>query len=676
VKFFLKISVVMFVALAVAGCTSYQKIVSSPQDVQPRSGPDTAGVERGPTVDETRDALEPGEIAPATPEYRPRAETDLREERIGSERRSHSRRHKNAQQTLDEALEFCRTSQEFWGKGDFENGIAALDQAYELVLKAETNGDPKLVQQKEDIRFMICKRMLEIYASRHTVAKGNHNAIPMVMNTYVEREIKLFQGLERKFFLASYKRSGRYRPQIVEALGEAGLPTALSWLPLIESGFKVKALSRARALGLWQFIPSTGYKYGLKRDEWVDERMDVTKATQAAIDYMKELHDMFGDWTTVLAAYNCGEARVLRVIRNQNVNYLDNFWDLFEKLPYETARYVPRYLASLHIIKNPKKYGFDLPDVDPPEIYERVTVTKRMRLKDIAKISGISLDVLEALNPELRYKITPPTSYALKVPADQGPLLVSSLDKIPAWTAPARTYAYHRVRRGETLSHLAARYRTSARAIARANNISTRSIIRVGQRLKIPTRHYKPSYRTSKSRRTAYKDKSGKTIHRVQRGDSLWLLARRYDTNIKEIMRLNNLRSTRLHIGQKLVIRKGTEAAEAVTDTEKYRVRRGDSPYTIARAHKMSLERFLRINDLTPRSKIYPGQVLLVTSPGGGVAESSVTTATRQYRVRRGDNPGKIARKHKMSLERFLQINDLTRRSKIYPGQVLVVEVR
>jgi len=616
VKFFLKAIVVILLAFAVVGCTSYQKIVSSSDDVEPKSAPDTVDMGSGPGVEETpsvaQGVTKHAEVTPGTTKYRPGVEPNFREEPLGSEPQSDSRKHKNAQQTLDEALEFCRISQEFWGKGDFENGVAALDQAYELVLAAETNGDPKLVQQKEDIRFMICKRMLEIYASRHTVAKGNHNAIPMVMNTYVEREIKLFQGLERKFFLQSYERSGRYRSEIVKALEEAGLPTALSWLPLIESGFKVKALSSARALGLWQFIPSTGYKYGLKRDEWVDERMDVTKATDAAIAYMKELHDMFGDWTTVLAAYNCGEARVLRVIRNQNVNYLDNFWDLFEKLPYETARYVPRFLASLHIIKNPKKYGFDLPSVDPPEVYERVTIAKRMRLQDIAKTTGISRETLEALNPELRYQVTPPTSYALKVPADQGPLLVSSLDKIPAWTAPARTYAYHRVRRGETLSHLAARYGTSASAIARANNISTRSIIRVGQRLKIPSKHYKPTSSSSKATTTAYKDESGKTVHRVQRGDSLWVLARRYDTNIKEIMRLNNLRSTRLHIGQKLVISAGTEAAEPVTDAQKYRVKRGDSPYTIAARHKMSLQRFLRINNLTPRSKIYPGQVLLV----------------------------------------------------------------
>ena len=116
----------------------------------------------------------------------------------------------------------------------------------------------------------------------------------------------------------------------------------------MESGFKIQAYSRARALGLWQFIPSTGYKFGLSRDEWVDERMDVEKSTQAAIAYLKELHGMFGDWLTVLAAYNCGEGRVLRVISRQHINYFDRFWDLYNQLPRETARYVPR-LSLIHI---------------------------------------------------------------------------------------------------------------------------------------------------------------------------------------------------------------------------------------------------------------------------------------------------------------------------------------
>ena len=600
-KSYLKATVLILIAYAAAGCLQNRQSVTSH-----RPDPEPTSVVSSPNHLEKTPALatEYAGNRAGLKQTPPASQVGIH---ISREARRES---KNTQPILDEALEFCQTSQDFWGQGDFENAIAALDQAYNLILRADTNDNPKFIQQKEDIRFMIGKRMLEIYASRHIVATGNHNAIPMVMNQHVEKEIKLFQGLEKEFFVSSHKRSGRYRPEILKALKEAGLPKELSWLPLIESGFKVKALSRARALGLWQFIPSTGYKFGLKRDEWIDERMDVTKSTLAAIDYLKELHNIFGDWMTVLAGYNCGEAKVLRVIRNQNINYLDNFWDVFEKLPWETARYVPRFLAALFIINDPNRFGFDLKDLNLPQSYEKFTVTKQMRLKDIAKAMGISRTSLEDLNPELRHKATPPGSYDLKVPKDKGALLIARLDEIPVWTPPQRLYAYHRVRPGETLSHLADRYRTSVRAIAATNHIRRRGFIRVGQRLKIPLRGKRQVY--AKARKAVYSGQSGSIIHRIKTGDSLWLLARRYNTNTREIIRLNNLKTTRLHIGQRLVIRRGTDAVQTGADTGTYCVKRGDSPYEIARSHNMRLERFLRINDLTPRSKIYPGQVLAV----------------------------------------------------------------
>ena len=517
---------------------------------------------------------------------------------------------KDGQIILDEALEFCAASHDFWSKGDFDNAVASLDEAYSLLLEANTSEKPKLVQQKEEIRFVICKRMLEIYASQRTVVNGNHNAIPMVMNKHVEKEIKYFQGQEGKFFIESYRRSGRFRPHILKALKEAGLPEELSWLPLIESGFKVRALSRARALGLWQFIPSTGYKFGLTRDRWVDERMDIAKSTQAAIAYMKELHNIFGDWRTVLAAYNCGEFRVLRLIRNQNINYLDDFWDLFRQLPWETARYVPRFIAALYIINDPERFGFELGDAEPPLKHELVEISKQIRLTDIAKSLDIPKKELQLLNSELRYKVTPPKAYKLKVPEGKGSVLAAKLDDVPAYVPPRTYYAYHRVQRGQTLSHLARRYRTSIRAIMQANNLRSANYLRVGQRLKIPARGESRTY--VQTRQAAQSNDISKPLHhRVKRGDSLWLLARAYKTNIKEIMRLNNLRTTRLHVGQVLIVRKGLDG-KMLEGTRKYQVRKGDSPYQIAMSYNMELGRFLHINHLTPRSRIYPGQTLFV----------------------------------------------------------------
>jgi len=200
-----------------------------------------------------------------------------------------------AQQKIDEALELCNSAQEMWEEGKIEEALSNLDDAYASIMEIETETYPEFYQQKEDVRFLISKRILEIYASRQTVANGPHNEIPLIMNNFVQDEINSLTGPERGFFIQALERSYRYRPYIISELKKAGLPEEISWLPLIESGFKLRALSSARALGLWQFIPSTGYKYGLNRDHYIDERMDPEKATLAAINYLKELHGLFGD---------------------------------------------------------------------------------------------------------------------------------------------------------------------------------------------------------------------------------------------------------------------------------------------------------------------------------------------------------------------------------------------
>jgi membrane-bound lytic murein transglycosylase D len=452
------------------------------------------------------------------------------------------------QELLDTALEYCNAAQDFWIEGSLDKAIEALDEAYSLVLRVDTEQHPELIQQTEDLRFMISKRILEIYASRYTAVNGNHNEIPLTMNVHVEKEIKRFTGPEKKFFIESYRRSGMYRDKIVASLKEAGMPEELSWLPLIESGFKVKALSRARALGLWQFIPSTGYKFGLKRDVWIDERLDPEKATAAAIAYLTELHKIFGEWTTVLAAYNCGEGNVLKVIRRQKINYLDNFWDLYERLPRETARYVPRFLATLHIMKDPEKYGMILDETDEPVPYEAVTVNKQMHLKTVAKEIGVPFKDLSGLNPELRHHATPASEYELKVPVEKKEEFLAKLDGISAWSLPKSAYVYHRVRKGETLSTIALRYRTSVRKIVIANNIRKKHFIRAGQKLKIPLRGSTATYYASKN------ELSSNGTYRIKKGDSLWLIARKFNTNTKKLQRINNLTSTRLYVGQILKV--------------------------------------------------------------------------------------------------------------------------
>ncbi len=540
---------------------------------------------------------------------------------------------------MDEALEFCQAAQEFWQKGDLDNALEALDQAYSLALQADGEDNPKLAQQKEDLRFLIAKRIMEIYASRNIVVNGHHNAIPLVRNAHVEAEIASLTGVERDFFVASLQRSGRYRDQIVNALRQAGLPEELSWLPLIESGFKVNALSPARALGLWQFIASTGYKFGLKRDVYIDERLDPEKSTAAAIGYLKELHGMFGDWTTVLAAYNCGEGRVLRTIRTQNVNYLDNFWDLYERLPQETARYVPRFLATLHILKDLKAYGLDQIAFDAPFSYEIATVTRRVHLRDVAAAIGTTEEDLHQLNPELRYRIAPEEDYPLKVPDGTAETLLAVIDQIPtsfpsssvacsssdaagspalakvssSIRQPARKESVkHRVRKGETLSSIARRYGTSVSSLMAANNMKRGNHILAGNVLNVPGKGQPPVEKDSGRRVVAGKATPG-VRHVVSSGDSLWNLARRYNTTVPKILAANNMASQSLTIGQSLNIpSSGAQPAAAETKLKVYNVRKGDTPFMIAERFNMPLESLLRVNRLTPRCTIYPGQSLQV----------------------------------------------------------------
>jgi membrane-bound lytic murein transglycosylase D len=389
---------------------------------------------------------------------------------------------------LDEALNLYQEAVASWEKGDSEPALQSLDEAYALMLKAHIRADSPLIQEKNDLRLLIAQRVQQIYASRPVTIGDNHKTIPLDENKDVTDEIVSFQTRERQLFMEAYQRSGFYREMILEELRREGLPEELAWLPMIESWFRVKALSPARALGPWQFISSTGYRFGLRRDRYIDERMDPVKSSRAAVRYLAELHSFFGDWTTALAAYNCGEVRVQNTIRTQRIDYLDNFWDLYRQLPLETARFVPRFIAAVLIINNPEKYGFTLPTPFPPMQFETVTVKQPFRLASLAASLGIDPAALTFLNPELRQESTPNYDYALRIPVGLSEKTTLAVNNLPKWVPPEAEYSWHYVKQGETLGMIASRYRTSVAAIARLNGLTNVRYLRIGQRLKIPGR--------------------------------------------------------------------------------------------------------------------------------------------------------------------------------------------
>lgn len=520
--------------------------------------------------------------------------------------------------SISRALALCRAAQNYWKRGEIDLAIETLDQAYGLVLSVDPGNDPELLQEMEDLRITISRRILEVYSSRHVLVNGKRNEIPVTINRYVQDEIDSFTtGRERDFFLEAYRRSGRYRARIEAALVEAGLPAELAWLPLIESGFKVTALSPARALGLWQFIPSTGYRYGLNRDTYVDERLDPEKATRGAIEYLKELHGMFGDWTTVLAAYNCGENRVLRTIQAQNINYLDHFWDLYERLPRETARYVPRFLATLHIVRSPQAYGLQDVVVDPPRQSEIVTIPRQASLSAIARTTGIDEETLRQLNAELRQGVLPEDGYDLRVPSGEKNLVLAKLDDIPSYQprkAQRAAVVRHKVRKGETIQSISRKYDTDAASILLANNLRHPSALTAGTTLRIPA-ECAPERSPSPSEPKPAPVRRETIEHVVRPGDSLYNLAKRYGSSTEEIQRLNRVTASSLAIGQVLKIT--PSAASAKSDPPKakppvYVVRNGDTLNSIAKRHRMALERLLALNQLTARATLQPGQKLIV----------------------------------------------------------------
>ena len=471
------------------------------------------------------------------------------------------------QELMENALEYLEMADKYWKKGDIENTLNELDKAYALILDAD--GDPAIARQKDDLRLLISQRIMAVYGHKRSRTFGKASEIPHLMNADVEKEIRSFQGPEREFFIASYERSNKYRDLIVGELKKAGVPEELFWLPLVESGFKATALSPARALGLWQFIPSTGYKFGLSRDEWIDERMDVLKSTQAAIAYLKELHAMFGDWLTVLAAYNCGEGRVLRTISRQQINFFDRFWDLYAQLPNETARYVPRFLATVHIVKNPGKYGFDLQTTKDSLLkYETVKVNRIMKLADIASKMEVSEETMTVLNAELRHKLTPDREYAIRIPKGTLGKFNSVYNDIPetekptftyarsqsprsasigsnSKSKPAGTYDTHRVRRGETLASIANKYGVSVRALQRANRLSRKNGINRGQIVRIPG---------GSSGVASSNNNDSVAVYKVKKTDSLNDIAKRFDVPVAKLKKANNLKGNTIKAGRKIKI--------------------------------------------------------------------------------------------------------------------------
>ena len=369
-------------------------------------------------------------------------------------------------------------------------------------------------------------------------------------NHLVKKWIDYFCGRAHRNFQHWLDRKAACDSLVTDILVSEGLPSELIYLAVIESGLSPRATSAVKAVGPWQFMSGTAKLFDLRDDWWVDERRDLEMSTRAAARYLKQLHDQFGDWALVLAAYNTGENRVLRKIRQHGH---DNFWSL--RLPSQTTNHIPKFIAAARIGADPEKYGFTVKSVEPIS-YDVVEVTDATDLNLIAECAGVDPAVVKQLNPALLRGATPPGAqdYPVRVPKGTGRQTLASLRKIPL--DRRLTWRRHKVQRGETLSEIAAQYGTSIRDISRLNGLHNVNLIRPGMQLLIPM----PADLASRARdRAAEKghyvppDGYVRVSYKVKSGDTLGRIAGNLGVTVNHLRKVNGIYKTHLiYPGQRL----------------------------------------------------------------------------------------------------------------------------
>ena len=411
-------------------------------------------------------------------------------------------------------------------------------------------------------------------AAEEEVQQVAHD-LPIEINDRVLGFLEYYQnGRGRGAMEVGLERVGRYQPMIERILKEEGVPLDLIYLCQAESAFEPRAVSRAAAKGMWQFISSRGKEYGLRQTWWIDERSDPEKSTRAAARHLKDLYQEFGDWYLAMAAYNSGPVRVQRAMEKTGA---DNFWTLAEKraLPKETINYVPNILALTIIGKNPSKYGFSV--VSAPSVEtDRVTVDKATDLRVIAEAIDVPVEELRALNTHLLRWTTPPDDpdFQLILPKGYADKFKDQISSLPE--AKRIIIREHVVHKGETLGGIAKKYGVTTAQIIQANSFGKTPVLRVGQTLAIPISGVTPpalasspssSDRPARTQTTASAAKSAVATtaryYTVRSGDTLAKIAARFNTTVEKLKAWNHLTSTKLTAGKRLMVSPATTSGGA-----------------------------------------------------------------------------------------------------------------
>ena len=426
-------------------------------------------------------------------------------------------------------------------------------------------------------------------------------------------------------------RSQKYLYHIVEEVQKRGMPTEIALLPMVESAFNPQAYSTSRASGIWQFIPSTGKNFGLKQTWWVDNRRDVTAATDAALTYLQKLHVMFGSWDLALAAYNAGEGTVMRAIeRNRKKGLPTDYQSL--NLPPETRNYVPKLQAVKNIVNNPEQYGLDIQPIANQPYFTQVTAPKQIDTKLAAKLAGVSLEEFTSLNPEYNRPVMTSTDgkHEILLPIGKDDEFAANLAN---YDKPLVSWQTYYAKRGERLDSVARKFGVTVAQLRDVNDLSTKNKLNSARPLLVPAQGDSTAPELSTEAMSAppkseEKDDKPSTPeakhHTVGKGENINSIAKHYGISAKQLMAMNHLKSGKLKNGQSLLVQAGVPAKAAARDVHAssktaksksskttYVVRRGDTLVGIARKFDVEPHDLQRWNKLSG-NRITPGHKLVI----------------------------------------------------------------
>ncbi len=470
-----------------------------------------------------------------------------------------------------------------------------------------------------------------------------------------------------KFLQRAFGRADMYLYYIVTQLQARHMPLELSLLPVIESAFQPYAYSWARAAGIWQFTSGTGRLFGLKQDWWYDGRLDVVASTNAALNYLQQLHNQLGGhWLLAIAAYNCGVATVLRAMQiNRAEGRPTDFWDL--NLPRQTEFYVPQLLAMARLVKDPARYGLSFSPIPDKPFFQRVATDGQINLEVAAELAGISSDEIYQLNPAFHRWATDPTGpFYLLLPVGTVPVFDQNL---AALTPEERMGVEHYVvRRGDTVYSVAHQFKTTMAILYKLNDLPRGRLV-VGQTIEVPASDYRlPNSVMVADARIAHDYWQGNfRVVRVRPGDSLWAIAQRNGMSVQRLAQINGISpQNTLWPGEQLRLYADAQPGRFKAPrfwVHVVRVRAGDTLWSIAQSHGMTVHALASLNGLRANQIIRPGEQLRLTA--AAQAGRSRQLPAHMVRVRSGETLWSIAQRHGMTVDALASLNG------IYPNQIL-----